>query len=242
MEEKKENGVSIEDLSEEVSSNKESNTETKKQSAEENKIWAERRRAWAKDKAEKEAEINRLKDENARIAFKTKAESVDSKTLEILGINEVSTEEDLKLVDAYKKAVSEEKDNPVSEAYKEIYNSRKTEISNKKKHEDLVKADYEELVKKYGVDVPSISKLMEDELFRSKYAPLLSSDKPNLSKVYGIYKEEKDRILKESRDEAKKDSSIYGKVSGKSSDNVGHDDESLSPSKLYEEYKNKRGY
>lgn len=205
MEEEKKEEVGLTDLEEE------NPTKEKKQSSEENHKWAEWRKQKAKELAEKNAEISKLKEENSKIAFKAKAESIDQEILDKLGIPKIEDDDDLNLVSAYKEAIKNDSEDPVRDAYKNRYISVKEINSKKAKYDEAIKADYKKLVDTFG-NIPSINSLMDDELFKKKYAPLLSSENPNLSLVYGLYKDEVDRLTKEKEKEAKKDSSLYKKV------------------------------
>lgn len=157
-----------------------------KQSPEQNSYYARLRRENEKLKSEKETLENELKE--------TKISSVksfvDSDIMSELGLDEITSEEDIALVEFYKDAKKNGDDNPVRTAYNSLYRksqeSRKADnlkLEEERKNKELVDRDAKEFVKKFGI---SVNEALDDKDFMGLFEDQIGFG--NLTALYGKYK------------------------------------------------------
>lgn len=157
-----------------------------KQSPEQNSYYARLRRENEKLKSEKETLENELKE--------TKISSVksfvDSDIMSELGLDEITSEEDIALVEFYKDAKKNGDDNPVRTAYNSLYRkSQETRKANnlkleeERKNKELVDRDAKEFVKKFGI---SVNEALDDKDFMGLFEDQIGFG--NLTALYGKYK------------------------------------------------------
>lgn len=157
-----------------------------KQSPEQNSYYARLRRENEKLKSEKETLENELKE--------TKISSVksfvDSDIMSELGLDEITSEEDITLVEFYKDAKKNGDDNPVRTAYNSLYRksqeSRKADnlkLEEERKNKELVDRDAKEFVKKFGI---SVNEALDDKDFMGLFEDQIGFG--NLTALYGKYK------------------------------------------------------
>lgn len=157
-----------------------------KQSPEQNSYYARLRRENEKLKSEKETLENELKE--------TKISSVksfvDSDIMSELGLEEITSEEDIALVEFYKDAKKNGDDNPVRTAYNSLYRksqeSRKADnlkLEEERKNKELVDRDAKEFVKKFGI---SVNEALDDKDFMGLFEDQIGFG--NLTALYSKYK------------------------------------------------------
>lgn len=160
--------------------------EPKKQTREIDSFYANMRR-----------ENEKLKNEKAKLETKLKEERinsvkgfVDSEIMEELGLEGITSEDDIALVESYKNAIKNGDDNPIRTAYNSLY--KKSQEAHKleqekaqevSKQEELVAKDKREFEKKFGM---TADKALEDKDFMELFGEQISYG--NLSALYGKYK------------------------------------------------------
>lgn len=160
--------------------------EPKEQTREENSYFAKLRRENEKLKNEKETLENKLKESK----ISSVKSFVDSDIMSELGLEEITSEEDIALVEFYKDAKKNGDDNPVRTAYNSLYRkSQETRKANnlkleeERKNKELVDKDSQDFVKKFGV---SVSEALDDKDFMNLFEDQIGFG--NLTSLYSKYK------------------------------------------------------
>ena len=160
--------------------------EPKEQTREENSYFAKLRRENEKLKNEKETLENKLKESK----ISSVKSFVDSDIMSELGLEEITSEEDIALVEFYKDAKKSGDDNPVRTAYNSLYRksqeSRKADnlkLEEERKNKELVDRDAKEFVKKFGI---SVNEALDDKDFMGLFEDQIGFG--NLTALYGKYK------------------------------------------------------
>ena len=157
-----------------------------KQSPEQNSYYARLRRENEKLKSEKETLENKLKESK----ISSVKSFVDSDIMSELGLDEITSEEDIALVEFYKDAKKNGDDNPVRTAYNSLYRksqeSRKADnlkLEEERKNKELVDRDAKEFVKKFGI---SVNEALDDKDFMGLFEDQIGFG--NLTALYSKYK------------------------------------------------------
>lgn len=157
-----------------------------KQSPEQNSYYARLRRENEKLKSEKETLENELKESK----ISSVKSFVDSDIMSELGLDEITSEEDIALVEFYKDAKKNGDDNPVRTAYNSLYRksqeNRKADnlkLEEERKNKELVDRDAKEFVKKFGI---SVNEALDDKDFMGLFEDQIGFG--NLTALYGKYK------------------------------------------------------
>ncbi len=209
----------------ETEAEKDGKPESKPQDRETNAKNAERRRR------QKEREEQRQKEREEEIrrqaVFEVKSGQVTEEELRDLSLTKVETEEQLFLVEQFRKAKSEGNENPLAEAYKALFkkqNEDKAQAEAKAKEEaeveqrrkEIVMKDQQAFKAKFGKTTAEVIK--NEEEFMSLFGNLIDQDKGNFTELYSAY-----IAMKQNRkDTAKKEGAFPTNNSSTSDGNSGN--------------------
>ena len=178
-----------------------------KQQKQSRKTDAEYARERRERKAREEAERKRREDEIRRQAvFEVKSGQVTADELGELGLSKVENDDQLFLVESFRKAKADGAENPQAEAYKALFKKQADEKAKALEAEakekamlDLIEKDKDEFQKQFGTTTKDV--LEQDKEFVDAFAELIKETPGKFTKIYAAYAKLKKGIA----DKAKRD-------------------------------------
>lgn len=187
----------------------------KKQSREKNSFYAEQRRKAKEERERKETETRIRK----QVVFEVKKENVKKDELDSLGLNSVETDDDIFLVESYRKSKSEGSENPEAEAYrslreKKIAEAKEAETKKAKEEEYLqqIAKEQEEVKGKYG---KTCKQILDEEPNFKDFLDSFGKEKTFIE-CYEYFNANIKKAKSEEREESKKTATPPTSTSGSS--------------------------